>query len=97
MPKPIADPANDYRFLLSTSPPSRNQTRLAALVLLLLFVALVITVPFARKPLANTEVMLPAYAAAVLVNKVITAALLLALFSVQRSPAILILSVGYPF
>jgi signal transduction histidine kinase len=59
--------------------------------------ALLVTAPFARVPLTNTEVLLPAYAAAVFVNELITSALLLALFSVQRSRAVLALSIGYLF
>jgi signal transduction histidine kinase len=66
-------------------------------VLVILFGALMVTAPFSRILLKNTEVLLPAYAAAVFVNELITAALLLALFSVERSRAILALSIGYLF
>src|SRR3546814_5925772 len=58
---------------------------------------LLITAPFARVPLTNTEVLLPAYAGAVFVIELITSALLLALFSIQRSRAVLALSIGYLF
>lgn len=93
----MSDAQSDLPFLLTTSPPSRSQGRLAACVLLVLVAALLVTAPFARVPLTNTEVLLPAYAAAVFVNEVITSALLLALFSVQRSRAVLVLSIGYLF
>jgi signal transduction histidine kinase len=63
----------------------------------ILVAALLVTAPFARIPLKNTEVLLPAYAAAVFVSELITSALLLALFSVQRSRAVLTLSIGYLF
>ena len=76
-------------FLLTTSPPSRSQWQLAICMLVILVAALLVTAPFARIPLKNTEVLLPAYAAAVFVNELITSALLLALFSVQRSRAVL--------
>lgn len=92
-----SDAREDHTFPLTTSPPSRNQRRLAASVLVILIGALIITAPFARIPLKNTEILLPAYAAAVFVNELITAALLLALFSVQRSRAVLALSIGYLF
>jgi signal transduction histidine kinase len=59
--------------------------------------ALVVTAPVARVSLTNTEILLPAYAAAVFLNELITAVLLLALFSVQRSRAVLVLSIGYLF
>lgn len=95
--KLMSDAQSDLPFLLTTSPPSRSQERLAVCVLLMLVAALLVTAPFARVPLTNTEVLLPAYAAAVFVNEVITSALLLALFSVQRSRSVLILSIGYLF
>jgi signal transduction histidine kinase len=91
------DTREDHPFLLTTSPPSRSQWRLAICVLVILVAALLVTAPFARIPLKNTEVLLPAYAAAVFVNELITSALLLALFSVQRSRAVLTLSIGYLF
>lgn len=56
------------------SPPSWNQRRLAACVLVILIGTLMATAPFARIPLKNTEVLLPAYAAAVFVDELITAA-----------------------
>jgi len=65
--------------------------------LAVLVAALLAAAPFARMPLANTEALLPAYAAAVFFIDLTTAALLLALFSVQRSRAVLVLSVGYLF
>ena len=59
--------------------------------------SLLATVPFARAPLPGTEILLPAYAAALLVNELITATLLLALFRVQRSRALLFLACGFIF
>jgi signal transduction histidine kinase len=83
--------------LLSTLPPSREQMRLAAWVAATLVIALLLTAPFARIPLADTEAWLPAYATAVLVNDLITSVLLFAIFSVQHSRAIFALAVGYLF
>jgi signal transduction histidine kinase len=65
--------------------------------MVILVAALVVTAPFARVPLENTLVFLPAYAVAVFIIDLITAALLLALFSVQRLRAVLALSIGYFF
>jgi signal transduction histidine kinase len=92
-----SDPPPDHAFLPSTLPPSRQQKRFAIRVLLVLLLALLITAPFAQIPLANTDILLPAYATAVLVNDLITAALLFALYSVQPSRALLALSIGYLF
>jgi len=66
-------------------------------VLLVLFAALLVTAPFARIPLMNTEVLLPAYAGAVFIIELMTSALLLALVSIQRSRAVLALAIGYLF
>lgn len=82
-------------FLLSTAPATRSQERLAAGIVLMLLAALVVTAPLARLPLAGTEPLMPAYAAAVLVVELLTAAMLLALFAVQRSRAVLVLAAGY--
>ena len=95
--KLTSDAQEDPSFLLTTSPPGRGQERLAACVLVVLVVPLLITAPFARVPLTNTEVLLPAYAGAVFVIELITSALLFALFSIQRSRAVLALSIGYLF
>lgn len=95
--KSTSDAQDDHPLLLTTSPPSRNQRRLALCLVVALVGALLVTVPFARVPLTNTEVLLPAYAGAILVIELITAALLLALFSVQRSRAVLVLALGYLF
>ncbi|WP_222184192.1 MASE4 domain-containing protein [Geminicoccus harenae] len=79
------------------SPPTRHQLRLAAGVAALLLVALAATTPYARQPTEGTEALLPAYAAAVFVIELLTSALLMALFHVQRSRAMLLLAVGYLF
>lgn len=72
----VSDAQSDLPFLLTTSPPSRSQGRLAVCVLLVLVAALLVTAPFARVPLTNTEVLLPSYAGAVFVIELITSALL---------------------
>jgi signal transduction histidine kinase len=89
------DTPGDRQHLLSTSPPSRGQIRLAFCVVVALVVALIATAPFAHVPLANTEALVPAYATAILINDLITSVLLFALYSVQRSRGVLVLAVGY--
>lgn len=79
------------------SPPTGYQLRLAASLSVLLIGALLVTAPYARQATANTEVLVPAYAAAVLVVELVTSALLMALFYVKRSRAMLLLAVGYFF
>lgn len=88
---------SDHPFLLSVMPPGRRHKISAVLVLLALVCILALTMPFAGTSLAHTEIFVPAYAAAVFVTELITATLLLVLYSVQRSSAILVLSLGYLF
>ena len=95
MLSPTNELPDDQRFLVSTVPASRAQVRLAGWVLLTLVLALVVTVPFARVRLDDTEILLPAYATAVLMTEVITSALLFVLVSIQRSRAMLVLAAGY--
>ena len=83
------------QLLLSNLPAGRRHIWLAGAVALCLAMALVVTVPFARQTLEASAPLLPAYAAAVLINELITAALLFAMFSVQRSRGLFILAVAY--
>ncbi|WGF90270.1 ATP-binding protein [Marinivivus vitaminiproducens] len=59
--------------------------------------ALLLTAPFARLPVPSSEPFMAAYASAVFVTEIATAALLLGLFSVQRSLALLALASAYLF
>ena len=93
----MTNEGGDDRFLLSAMVPGRAHWWCAAFVSAGLVGVLFATVPHARNVLYGTEVLLPAYAAASVVNEVITSVLLLALFTVQRSPAVLALAAGYLF
>ncbi len=88
---------SDSGLLLSTSPPSPTQVRLAATVVAALLAGLATAAPVATHPLDGTEILLPVYAALVTVNDLITAALLLSLFAIERSRGILALASGYLF
>lgn len=67
------------------------------MVLATLLAALALAIPFADMPLPGSGTFLPAYAAAVLLNDVITAVLLFAIHSVRPSGGLLVLAVGYLF
>ena len=88
---------DEHVLLLSTAPPNMRQKLFAAGVIALLLGAMLLVAPFARGELEGTEILVPAYAAAVFTNELLTAALLLSLFAIQRSPAILVLAMGYLF
>ena len=88
---------DEQQVLLSTLPPSRGQTRLALAIALILLATFGATLPFATVPLRYTREFIPAYAAAMFVISLITAALLYVQFSIVRSRALLAISGGYLF
>ncbi|MGK7867713.1 MASE4 domain-containing protein [Falsiroseomonas sp. E2-1-a20] len=88
---------NEHILLLSTAPPNKRQKIFAAAVVVLLLVAMLLVAPFARNELEGTETLVLAYAAAALTTEFLTAALLLSLFAIQRSPAILVLAMAYVY
>ncbi len=86
---------NEQALLVSNSPPNREQKLFALGVVAVLLGAMLLVAPFARNRLEGSEPMVLAYTAAVFTTEMITAALLLSLFAVQRSPAILVLAIAY--
>ncbi|WGD32170.1 MASE4 domain-containing protein [Ancylobacter sp. WKF20] len=82
---------------LVTSPANGTWIGVAVALSLLIVASFALTMPFARLPTYHTEMLLPAYAAAILLLELITAALLFALYSLRRSPALLCLASGYLF
>jgi signal transduction histidine kinase len=85
-----------HRSAWETS-PSRLQRRTLWLVFAVLIFAFAAATPFARIPLSGTGPFLPAYAAAVLVVDLVTATLLLSLFTANANLGILVLALGYLF
>lgn len=90
-------PGNEHALLLSSSRPNQRQKIFAASVIALLLGAMLLVAPFARNELESTEPLVLAYAAAAFTTELITAALLLSLFAIQRSPAVLVLAMAYLF
>lgn len=89
--------ASEPLFLLSSMARQQVQFWLAGSMLAISVLVLVLIAPYAGHMLTNLIVLLPAYAAAVLVIEVVTSTFLLALFYVQHSRAMLILAAGYLF
>ncbi|WP_114943383.1 ATP-binding protein [Microvirga calopogonii] len=86
-----------HPFLLSTAIPNRRQRRLAVGIVAALIAAMLLVAPFAHVGLPGTEILIPGYAAAAFLIELLTAAFLFALFSVDRSRAVLLLGTGYLF
>ena len=92
----MADSGQTQTFL-STMAASRAQRRLALAIVLLLGAAFLATAPFAAVPLIRSDAFIPAYETALVVEDVITAALLYAQFAILRLPSFLVLGTAYLF
>ena len=90
-------PKDEPVFVLSTLPAGRAQRRLASVVVLLSIIVFAAAVPFASRPLPRITAFIPAYESALVINDLITAALLFGQFSIGRSRALLTLAGGYLF
>jgi len=90
-------PKDEPVFVLSTLPAGPAERRLAGTVVLLSVVVFTATVPFARQTLPRITAFIPAYESALVINDLITAALLFGQFSIGRSRALLVLASGYLF
>lgn len=78
-------------------PAGPKQRRFALIMVAALLVAFAASVPFAAIPLARVEAFVPAYESVLIINDLITAALLYAQFAIQRTPGLLALAAGYLF
>jgi signal transduction histidine kinase len=98
MMKAAAATPEEQDFLLSSLSPGPVQKRLALGVVLLLFVAFLITAgPLSTIPPKRIDAFLPIYVTAMFVNDSLTAILLFAQYSILRTPALLAISNGYLF
>jgi signal transduction histidine kinase len=84
-------------FHLTTLPPSQGQIRLALGVVAVLFAAFGVTVMVAKVQLPRVDAFIPAIESSILINDLITSALLFAQFSITRGWALLAIASGYFF
>jgi len=89
--------ADGHRVFLSTLPAGPGERRLALTVVLVSAVIFLVTVPFARFPLAPVVGFIPMYQSALAINDLITAVLLFGQFIFLRSRAMWVLASGYLF
>ena len=87
----------DQFMFLSTTAPSRTERRIALGVILVSILVFAACVPFAKTPLAIQPAFIPIYESALVINDLLTAALLFGQFRMLRSPALLVLATGYLF
>ncbi|MBV8652622.1 MAG: MASE4 domain-containing protein [Alphaproteobacteria bacterium] len=82
---------------LSIEPASLLEKRLALVLALISFIAFLAVLPFATVKLPPIAAFIPSYEAALAINELITATLLLSQQARLRSPALLVLACGYLF
>src|SRR3954471_17758848 len=90
---------------MSSTPPlvravehaTSGHRRTALVVVAISALAFLAAIPFAKTPLTPVPAFIPAYEIALVVNDVITAALLFGQFTYLRSRALLVLAGGYLF
>jgi signal transduction histidine kinase len=89
----------EQHYTLASSPPGPAQKRFALVVVLgLLTVFVLITAgPLSRIQTGRVDAFIPIYLTGMFVNDSITAILLFAQFSIQRSRALLVIANGYLF
>ena len=87
----------DQLMFLSTATPSRAERRIALAAILVSVVVFAACLPFARTPLGIQPAFIPTYEAAIVINDLLTAALLFGQFRMLRSPGLLVLATGYLF
>jgi signal transduction histidine kinase len=85
------------RTLLSTLPAASAEQRLALAVVLISTAIFAAAAPFAKVQLGPMPAFLPAYQAALIVNDLITAVLLLGQFGILRWRSLLVLAGAYLF
>ena len=91
------DSASAQQPFLSTLPAGPREQRLALAVVLLSSAIFFAAAPFAKTPLAAVPAFLPVYQSALVVNDLITAALLFGQFANLRARALLVLASAYLF
>jgi two-component system sensor histidine kinase UhpB len=89
--------SDEGQFLLATLPPSNRQIRLALGIIAALVVAVLIIAPFADMRLPQLGTFFPVLLTVMIVNDLITSALLLSQFFVVGRMALFVLAISYLF
>ena len=93
----VSETLSMQRGLLLSLSPGRRTYWMAQAIAVLSLVMLVSAVPFAKVQLAQLPAFVPIYESALILNDLITAALLFGQFAITRSRAMLALASGYLF
>jgi signal transduction histidine kinase len=87
--------SDEQPLLLATLPPSKGQVRLAIGVVVVLFVACVVTLPFTNTEFPRADSFIPALETAIAFTDLVTSVLLFAQFSIIRWRALQVLASGF--
>jgi signal transduction histidine kinase len=93
----VGGPSDEPVLVLSLLAAQRSERRLAGAVVLLSLAVFAVAVPFARAPMPKLAAFMPSYESALVINDLITAALLFGQFGIGRLRALLVLASGYLF
>jgi signal transduction histidine kinase len=93
----VRELSDENQLLLATLPPSRQQIRLALGIVVALFVAFALTAPFADTQLPRADAFIPALETAIVINDLVTCALLFSQFFVVGQTALLVLAISFLF
>src|ERR1700749_2024981 len=88
---------NDRNIFLSTLPASRADRNAASAIVAVSAILFAFAVPYVGVPLTPVPAFVSSYQAALAINDIIRAVLLLSQFMILRSRALLLLSSGYLF
>ena len=91
------DAPRQPRWFLSTAPATKAERIAAFAIIGIAVLAFVVTVPFARTPLARVPAFIPAYQSILFICDLITAVLLLGQLVRLRSRSLMALAAGYLF
>src|SRR5262249_35053345 len=85
----------DHAIFLSSVPAGQRDRRLALAVILISLLIFAAALPFVRRQLPEVWAFIPVYESLLVINDLITAAILFGQFKILRSRAILVLASGY--
>jgi len=87
--------SDEQQLLLAALPPSKRQIRLALSIVVALLIAMGLTSPFLDIELPRIDGFIPALETAIVINALITSALLFSQFIIARRWALLMIASGY--
>ena len=93
----VDQPRDQPTLVLSLLPAGRGERRLALVAIVFSIVVFIAAAPFARVPLPKQPAFIPCYESVLLINGLITVALLYGQFTIGRYPALVVLASGYLF